>query len=98
MVFEEEGGILQELPERCVVVLQMNCRGDPMPGTPQVLANRYPGWWKSYRDFCSLYRNGYIKSNLGDVHAFKASDEEVMRSSSGGAFMPMVECMLSRGG
>ncbi len=31
-------------------------------------------------------------------YAFKASDEEVMRSSSGGAFMPMAEWMLSRGG
>jgi len=74
MVVEEQGGLLQDLPGRCVVVLQVNCRGEPMPGPAQALAVKYPEWFKSYRDFCSLFRDGYVKDTLGDVHAFKASD------------------------
>ncbi len=31
-------------------------------------------------------------------YAFKADEDEVLRSSSGGAFMPMAEAILSRGG
>lgn len=74
MVIEEQGGLLQDLPEKCVVVLQANCGGEPMPGPAQALAMKYPDWFRTYRDFCALFRDGYVKDTLGDVHAFKASD------------------------